>query len=63
MQERCLRIVCSDKVSSFGKLLETDRSVPTNIRNLQVVAAGHSKQSKDLTPTIFSEVFLKRSVQ
>ena len=63
LQERCLRIVCSDKASSFGKLLETDRSVTINIRNLQVVVAGHSKQSKDLTPTIFSEVFLKRSVQ
>ena len=34
LQERCLRIVCSDKTLSFEKLLETDRSVPISIRNL-----------------------------
>ena len=33
LQERCLRIVCSDKTSSFGKLLETDRSALIHIRN------------------------------
>ena len=63
LQERCLRIVCSDKTSSFAKLLETDRFVPIHIRNLQIVAAGPSKESKDLAPTIFSEIFSKWSVQ
>ena len=62
LQERCLRIVCSDKTSSFGKLLETDRSVLIHIRNLQVFASGLSKENKDLAPTIFSESFSKRSV-
>ena len=56
-------IVCSDKTSSVGKLLETGTSVPIHIRNLHVLAAGLSKESKDLTPTIFSEFFSKRSVQ
>ena len=63
LQVKCQRIVCSDKMSSFGKLLETDRSVPIHIRNLHVLAAGLSKESKDLTPTIFSESFSKTSVQ
>ena len=52
MHERCLRIVHSDKTSSFEKGLETDRSVNEFF-----------KESKDLAPTIFSEVFSKRSVQ
>ena len=59
LQERCLRIVCSDKTSSFGKLLETDRSVPIHIRNLQALSVGLSKEIKDLTPTIFSDFFFK----
>ena len=43
LEERVLRIVCSDKMSPFGKLLETDRSIPIHSRNLQVFAAGFSK--------------------
>ena len=62
LQERCLCIVCSGKTSSFGKLLETDKFVPIQIRNLLVLAAGYSKESKDVTPTILSEFFSKQSV-
>ena len=51
LQERCLRIVCSVKMSSFGKLLETDL--------YHQCAARLSKEIKDLTPTIFSEFFSK----
>ena len=46
LQKRCQRIVCSQKASSSGKLLEADRSVSVHVRNLQVLAAGHSKESK-----------------
>ena len=63
LQERCLRIVCSDKTSSFGKLLETDRSVLIDIRNLQILKAGLSKENKNVAPTIFNESFSKRRVQ
>ena len=63
LHERCLRIVYSDKTSSFEKILETDRSVPIHIRNLQVLAAEIFKISKDLGSTIFSESFSKQSVQ
>ena len=59
LQERCLCIVCSDRTLFFEKSLETDRSVPIHIRNLQVLATGHSKESKDLTPNIFIEFFFE----
>ena len=63
LHERCLRIVYSDKMSSFWKLLETDRSVPIHIRNLQILATEFFKESKDLAPIIFSEIFSIQSVQ
>ena len=47
LHERCLRIVYSDKTSSFEKLFSTE----------------FFKESKNLAPTIFSEIFSKRSVQ
>ena len=62
LARRCLRIVYSDKMSFFEKSLETDRSVPIHIRNLQILAKGFLQESKDLAPTIFSEVFSKGSV-
>ena len=63
LRERCLHLVCSDKTSLFGKLLETGRSVPIHIRYLQILVSGLSKESKDLAPTNFSEIFTNRSVQ
>ena len=38
LHERCLRIVCRDRSSSFEKLLGTGRSVPMHFRNLQILA-------------------------
>ena len=55
--------MCCDKTSSFEKLLETDRSVPIHIRNIQILATEFFKESKDLAATIFSEFFSKQSVQ
>ena len=63
LHQRCLRIVYIDKTSAFEKLLETDRSVPIHVRNLQILATEFFKESKDLVPTIFSEIFSKQSVQ
>ena len=63
LHQRCLRIVSSDKKSSFEKLLETDASVPIYIRNLQIRTIKFFKESKDLASIIFSEIFSKRSVQ
>ena len=38
LHEKCLRIVYSDKTSSFEGLLAKDRSVTTHTRNLQELA-------------------------
>ena len=37
--------------------------MPIHIRNLQILATEFFKESKDLVPTIFSEIFSKQSVQ
>ena len=63
LHERWLHIVYSDKMSSFEKLIETDRSVPMHIKNLQIFATEFFKESKNLAPTIFSEISSKRSIQ
>ena len=59
LHERCLRIVHSDKTPSFEKLLKTDRSVPIGTGSLQMLATEFFKESKDLAPTFFSEIFSK----
>ena len=38
LHERCLWIIYNEKKSSFKELLETDKSVPMHIKNLQVLA-------------------------
>ena len=43
LHERCLRIICNDKQSSFLKLLEKDNSVSIHQRNLQILAIKCSK--------------------
>ena len=44
LHRRCLRIVYSDKTSSFEELLGTDRSVPIHSRNLQIFATEFFKK-------------------
>ena len=58
LHERCLRIVYSDKKSSFKKLLKIDLSQYTLeiYRSLQ----QFFKESKDLAPIIFSDIFSKQ---
>ena len=62
LHEKYLRIVYSDKRSSFEKHLETDRFITIHIRNLLILATELFKESKDVAPTTFSEVFSKRSI-
>ena len=38
LHERCLRIIYQEKQSSFGELLEKDKSVSIQYRNLQPLA-------------------------
>ena len=51
LHERCMHLVYNDKTSSI------------HIRNLQILAKGILKVSKDLVSTIFSWLFSKGSVQ
>ena len=57
LHERCLRIVHSDKTSSFEKLLEKDGSVTIHTRNLQTLATEMFKVYKNLPPPIITNFF------
>ena len=55
MHERCLRIVHSDRTSTFEKLLEKDGSVTIHTKNLQTRAM--EMVDKNLSPTIIADLF------
>ena len=57
LHERRLRIVHSDKTSSFEKLLEKDGSVTIHTRNLQTLATEMFKVYKNLPPPIITNLF------
>ena len=57
LHERCLRIVYNNKLSSFQNLLDQDRSVSVQIRNLQTLAIEMYEVSKGIAPKISSDIF------
>ena len=57
LHERCLRIVYSDKTSSFENLLERDGSVTIHTRNLQTLATEMFKVYKNLSPATIADLF------
>ena len=57
LHERCLRIVYSDKTSSFEKLLVKDGSVTIHTRNLQTFATEMFKVYKNLSTAIIADLF------
>ena len=57
LHERCLRIIYSDKQSSFEELLEKDGSVSIHQRNLQVLPTEMHKVRKGLSPAVITELF------
>ena len=63
LHERCLRIMYSDKQSSFETLLEKDDSVSVHNQNLQILATEMYKIKNDLSPLIFTELFEQRNEQ
>ena len=56
LHERWLRIVYSDKTSSFERLLEKDGSATIHTRNLQNIAKEIFKVYKNLSPAIITDL-------
>ena len=61
LRERCLRVIYSDKISSFKELLERDGPVLMHNRNLLTLASEMFKVYNNIAPPIFTEVFNKRN--
>ena len=61
LHERCLRIMYSDKQSSFEALLEKDGSISIHNRNIQILATEMFKIKNDLSPEIMTELFEQRN--
>ena len=57
LQERCLRLIYSDKTSTFEDLLKKNKSVCFHHRNLQYLAIELFKVKQELSPTFLKEVF------
>ena len=57
LHERCLRLIYSDKGSSYEELLDNDNSVPIQQKNLQKLANEMFKTYAGMAPQIMNEVF------
>ena len=57
VHERCLRLICSDKRSSYEELSEKIGSVSIHHRNTQVLATEIYKVKNDLSPKVFNDLF------
>ena len=60
LHERCLRIIYSDKASTFKELLEKDNSVSIHYRNIQVLAVEIYKVANGMSPEIMNKIFQLR---
>ena len=61
LDERCLRIICNDKQSSFTELVSKNSSVSIHIKNIQKLAIEMFKSYKGLSPHIIDNVFKLRT--
>ena len=61
LHEPCLRIIYSDKQSSFQTLLEKDGSVSIHNRNLRSLATEMYKVKNNLSPSIVTDLFEQRN--
>ena len=61
LHERCLVIVYNDKKLTYENLLVRDISVSIHVRNLQILVTEILRVHRDLSPSIFKELFNKRT--
>ena len=61
LHERCLRIIYSDKQSSFQALLEKDGSVSIHNRNIQFLATEMYKVKNNLSVSLVTDLFKQRN--
>ena len=62
LQERSLRILYKDDISTFEELLEKDNSVTVHTRNLQLLATEMYKVNKNISPNFICDIFPKSDV-
>ena len=55
----CLRLLCSDKKSSYKTLLEKDGSVSINHKNIQTLATEIFKVTHHICPEITGNIFIE----
>ena len=60
LHERCLRLICNDKKSSFEELLEIDSSASVHDRNFRAFATEIYKTYHGISPTIMNTIFTLR---
>ena len=58
---RCLRLIYSDKKSSYENLLEKDNSVSIHHKNIQALAIEMFKVKHKLCPEITGDIFMERA--
>ena len=56
LHERCLRLIYTDKTSTFKELLNKDSSVSNHMRNMQSLAIEMHKEANNISPEIMKEV-------
>ena len=57
LHERCLRLICNDKNSSYEELLTKDGSVSIYHRHIQAPVTELCKIKNRILPKIFNEMF------
>ena len=61
LHERCLRIAYNDNKSSFQELLDKDKGVTINIKDVRALAIEMFKVSNNYSNSLMSEIFDKRN--
>ena len=61
LHERCLRLIHSDKKSSYENLLEKDNSVSIHHKNIQALAIEMFKVKHKICPEITYDIFMERT--